>query len=335
MRKLQLEDLSKKLGVSKTLISMVINGKGDKYGISRKTQAAVLQAIVESDYSPNRFARTLRTGRSNFIGLIVSDISNPYYSNIIRTIEQTLHSNGVNLMLGGTGGNEEIEMQKVERMISRQGVDGLIVASAFRNPSFYAQPRLAKIPIVFIDRLVPAFNANYVLADNFGGARNLANHVLDKGCRQIACFALAPLDVTSANDQIRGLKKALAARGIAKGSQMIKPVRDRCMAADVQRHLRKMVESGRNYDAIFVLNSAIAAVLLKILRKKEFRNLADVQVASFDDTELFNMVTKKVVSVSQPTEDIGASASRLLLDLITGKLSGNSTVVLNTKMVVR
>jgi len=335
MSKVQLEDLSKKLGVSKTLISMVINGKGDKYGISRKTQAQVLGAIAESDYAPNRFAKSLRTGRSNFIGLIVGDILNPFYSGIVKSVEQTLHGQGVNLMLGDTGGNEELEMEKVERMISLQGVDGLIVASAFRNSSFYEQPRMAKIPIVFIHRMVPSFDANYVVADNFGGAVELANHLLDKGCRQLACFAVTPLDVSPVNDQIRGLKKALAMRGISMGGKMIKAVRPDRMAFDVQSHLRAVLKSGRNYDAIVVLNSIVAAVLLKILRKKEFRDMAGVQVASLDDAELFNMVKKKITSVSQPTQDIGTNASRLLMDLIAGKITGKSTVVINTKMVVR
>ena len=102
MRKLQLEDLSKKLGVSKTLISMVINGKGNQYGISKKTQARVLDAISELNYYPNKFAKSLRTGKSYFIGLIVTDISNPFYSTIAKNIETLLFESEYNLMVCST-----------------------------------------------------------------------------------------------------------------------------------------------------------------------------------------------------------------------------------------
>ena len=98
MKRLQLEDLSKQLGFSKTLISMVLNGKGNQYGISKKTQAEVLDAVAKLDYTPNKFAKALRTGKSNFVGLIVADIANPFYSKIAKNIEAVLFEKNYNLM---------------------------------------------------------------------------------------------------------------------------------------------------------------------------------------------------------------------------------------------
>jgi LacI family transcriptional regulator len=335
MSKLQLEDLSRQLGVSKTLISMVINGKGNKYGISQKRQAEVLDAIAELNYTPNHFAKSLRTGRSNFIGLIVTDISNPFYSTIARSIEKLLFSQGFNLMVCSTEENEEREKQQVEMMVSRQGVDGLIVASTFKNSSFYEQPRISRVPIVFIDRVVPLFKANYVITDNYGGARDLVNHLLDTGCRKIACLAITPLHLSTVEDRIKGFKDAHERRGIKEAEKFVKPVNFTSIQSEVEAYLREMKEARTPYDAIFVLNNHIATILLKLLRKKEFRQFANIRVACFDDIDLFNMVTKKVSSVSQPIEDIGTSASQLVLDLIAGKQINKSTVVLNTKMVVR
>src|SRR6218665_1277460 len=160
MKRLQLEDLSKQLGYSKTLISMVLNGKGNQYGISKKTQAAVLDAVAQLDYTPNKFAKALRTGKSYFVGLIVTDIANPFYSTIAKNVENVLFENGYNLMVCSTEENEEKEKRLVEMMLNQQGVDGLIIASTFKNSSFYEQARFSKVPIVFIDRVIPLFNTN-------------------------------------------------------------------------------------------------------------------------------------------------------------------------------
>ena len=141
---------------------MVLNGKGNQYGISKKTQATVLDAIAKLNYSPNKFAKSLRTGKSYFIGLIVTDIANPFYSTIAKNIESVLFESEYNLMVCSTDENEEREKLLVEMMVNQQGVDGLIVASTFKNATFYEQARFSKIPIVFIDRVVPLFNANYV-----------------------------------------------------------------------------------------------------------------------------------------------------------------------------
>src|SRR5688572_20519955 len=186
MRRLQLEDLSKKLGFSKTLISMVLNGKGNQYGISKKTQATVLDAIAKLNYSPHKFAKSLRTGKSYFIGLIVTDISNPFYSTIARSIEHVLFESEYNLMVCSSEENEEREKQLIEMMVNQQGVDGLIVASTFKNSEFYNQSRFTKIPIVFIDRVVPLYNGNYVVIDNYGGSLELMDHLIKNGCKKIA-----------------------------------------------------------------------------------------------------------------------------------------------------
>src|SRR5436305_14998876 len=102
MRKLHLADISKYVGYSKTLCSMVLNGKGNKYGISKKTQEEVLEAAKKLCYTPTRYAQSLRTGKSYFVGLIVSDVGNPFYATIIKTIESILADTEYSLMVCST-----------------------------------------------------------------------------------------------------------------------------------------------------------------------------------------------------------------------------------------
>jgi LacI family transcriptional regulator len=335
MRRLQLEDLSKKLGYSKTLISMVLNGKGNQYGISKKTQATVLDAIAKLNYSPNKFAKSLRTGKSYFIGLIVTDIANPFYSTIAKSIENVLFESEYNLMVCSTEESEEREKLLVEMMVNQQGGDGLIIASTFKSPSFYDQARFSKTPIVFIDRVVPLFNANYVVTDNYGGSVEIIDHLIKKNCKKIACFAITPLYLSTIEDRLNGYKNTLTKHGIKKNDVLIKAINFDNITEDVENSLRELSNANHEVDAIFALNNHIAVALLKILKKKEFERFAHTEIACFDDIDLFNITDKKVVSISQPIEDIGKSSSALLLDLISGKQTIKSNVVLATQLIVR
>ncbi len=314
---------------------MVLNGKGNQYGISKKTQAAVLDAIAKLDYSPNKFAKSLRTGKSYFIGLIVTDISNPFYSTIAKNIESVLFENDYNLMVCSTDESEEREKLLVEMMINQQGVDGLIVASAFKNAAFYEQARFSRTPIVFIDRVVPLHNANYVVTDNYGGSYELVNHLVKKGSKQIVCFAITPLYLSTIEDRINGYVQALEKNGIKKNDDFIKPIHFDQIKEDVERSLKELLEKNYQPDAFFALNNHIAVALLQCMKKREFEQFSKAEIASFDDIDLFNITDKKVISVSQPVEEIGKSSSNLLLNIIAGKQTSISNVVLSTNLILR
>lgn len=336
MKRLQLEDLSKQLGYSKTLISMVLNGKGNQYGISKKTQAAVLDAVTQLNYTPNKFAKALRTGKSYFIGLIVTDIANPFYSTIAKSIESVLIESGYNLMVCSTDENEEKEKNLVEMMLNQQGVDGLIVASTFKNSSFYEQPRFSKTPIVFIDRVLPLFNTNYVVIDNYGGSMEIVGHLIKKGAKKIACFCITPSYLSTVEDRVNGYKDAIRKNKLAEDPGMIRSINFEHINEDVENALRALVAEKSTPDAVFVLNNHIAVALLKTLKKKEFKDLSSkIKIACFDDIEMFNIIDQPVISISQPMQEIGKNSSLVLLDIIAGKQTTKSNIVLSTKLIDR
>lgn len=336
MKRLQLEDLSKQLGFSKTLISMVLNGKGNQYGISKKTQAEVLDAVAKLDYTPNKFAKALRTGKSNFIGLIVADIANPFYSKIAKNIEGVLFEKNYNLMVCSTDENEEKEKRLVEMMINQQGVDGLIIASTFKDSSFYDQPRYSSIPTVFIDRVLPLFNTNYVVIDNYGGALEIINHLASKGCKKIACFSITPSFISTIEDRVNGYKDALTKNKLKFDPSLLRPINFEKVQSDVEEAVTELLKTQPDLDAIFALNNNIATAILNVLKKKEFVEKGKkIKIACFDDIELFNIIDKPVISVSQPVEDIGKNASLLILDIMDGKQTSKSNIVLSTKLIER
>jgi LacI family transcriptional regulator len=238
-------------------------------------------------------------------------------------------------MVCSTDESEEREKLLVEMMVNQQGVDGLIVASTFNNAVFYEQARFSNIPIVFIDRVVPLFNANYVVIDNYGGSLEIINHLVNKGCKKIACFAITPLHLSTIEDRINGYRNALVKNNLKTDESLLKAITFDRINEDVEQSLRELSESDADTDAIFALNNHIAVALLKALKKEEFKKFASVEIACFDDIELFNITDKKVISVSQPIEEIGKSSSSLLFDIISVKQSGKSNMVLATQLIVR
>ena len=334
MKRLQLEDLSKQLGYSKTLISMVLNSKGDQYGISKKTQAFVLDAAAKLNYAPNRFAKALRMGKSNFIGLILPDINNFFYSAIAKSIENTLSEQGYNLIVRSTDENEEKEKMLVNMMLNQHDVDGLIIASAFKSAVFYEQSPYSKIPIVFIDRILPLFQAHYVIMDNHGGAYEIVNHVIKTGYKKIICFSHAA-SVSDIEDCLNGYKDAIEKNKLTYNEGCIKIIRCENTEEDIEKTLRDMINANTEPDAIFALNNRIAIILLKVLKKKEFEKISKVKIACFGDNEIFNFVENPVISISQPVQEIGKDASLLILDVISGKQMHKSNIVLATTLIVR
>jgi LacI family transcriptional regulator len=334
MRRLHLEDLSKELGFSKTLISMVLNGKGNQYGISKTTQAKVLDAIEKFKYTPSRFGKALRTVKSNIIGLIVSDIGNPFYSAVAKTIENVMFGRGYHLMVCSSDESEEKEKLLVNMLVNQQGVDGIIIASTLKSPSFYDEPRLMKMPIVFIDRVVPMFNANYVVTDNYRASFEIVSHLINEGCRSISCMAMSPAHLSTMEDRLNGYRMAITRSGLDIEGTVMR-IGYRTISEDAEKHLRQFIELNERPDAIFVLCNQMAVTVLGLLKKKEFSRLKNVRIACFDDLEIFDLVDRKILSVSQPVQEIGMSASTLILDLISGKENNKQTKVLSTTMVVR
>ncbi len=338
MKKTLLEDIAKELNVSKTLVSMVINGKGDSYGISKKTQEKVLAKAGEMEYTPNVFARALRTGKSNLIGLLVADISNPFYSNIAKHVEKALSEKGYNLMICSTDENEEREEKLVHLLAEQHVVDGLIIATTRESGEFYTKERLKKFPLVFIDRYLPEIDSNYVVANNYQGSYELTDLLISKGCKNILALNISPSHISSLTDRVKGYKDALAKHHMAFKEENLIEICFKNIQSDVREMLLNVLKRKDKIDAIYTLNNHIATACLTVFNELGFDPEKEgVYMASFDDISLFDFVKPNITSVSQPLEQIGIEATNLLLHLIDEK--GNPVdykkVVLPTTIVSR
>ena len=337
IKKTLLEDIAKELNVSKTLVSMVINGKGDAYGISKKTQEKVLAKAGEMEYTPNVFARALRTGKSHLIALLVADISNPFYSNIAKHVEKELATKGYNLMICSTDENVEREEKLISLFAEQHMIDGLIIATTNTSGEYFKKERLRNFPIVFIDRYLPDIESNYVVANNYQGSYELTELLVKKGCKNILALNITPSHISSLTERVKGYKDALKKHDIAFKDENLVEISFDNIQNDVRTQLTKRLKQGK-IDAIYTLNNHIATACLNVFNEMGFDAKKEgVLFASFDDISLFDFVKPSVISVSQPVENIGIEAANLALQLIEdkGNNSGVKKIVLPTSIISR
>ncbi len=339
IKKTLLEDIANELNVSKTLVSMVINGKGDAYGISKKTQERVLAKAGEMQYTPNVFARALRTGKSNLIGLVVADISNPFYSNIAKHVEKALAEKGYNLLICSTDENLEREEKLVQLFAEQHIIDGLIIATTSTTSDFFKQDRLKNFPLVFIDRYLPNIETNYVVANNYQGSFELTNLLITKGCKNILALNITPSHISSLTERVKGYKDALEEHNIPFKKENLIEISFNNIQADVREKLGPILKNASKIDAIYTLNNHIATACLNLFNEVGFdATKENVVFASFDDISLFDFVKPNIISVSQPLEQIGKDAASMVLELIDEKgdeLKHPKKIVLPTSIISR
>ncbi|HSY75870.1 MAG TPA: LacI family DNA-binding transcriptional regulator, partial [Bacteroidia bacterium] len=224
MKRASLKDIAESLNVSKTLVSLVLNNKADEWGISEETQKKVRKKAEELNYYPNQMARGLRTGKSNIIGLVVADISNPFYAKISRTIEFEVARLGYHLLVCSSDEVEEKEIKLIELLRDRQRVEGLIVATTQQNAEQFNQLKKQQYPLVFIDRKLPGFSASYVGVDNNKGAYQMVEHLIKSGMKKIGMVNISPMHLSTLNERVDGYKDALKKNGIKFNNDWVQSV---------------------------------------------------------------------------------------------------------------
>lgn len=339
VKKTLLEDIANQLNVSKTLVSMVINGKGDSYGISKKTQQLVLDKALEMEYTPNVFARALRTGKSHLIALLVADISNPYYSNIAKYVEKELAEKGYNLMICSTDENTKKEESLISLFAEQQFMDGLIIATTAISGQYFEKEKLQNFPIVFIDRYLPDIKSNYVVANNYQGSYELTDLLIHKGCKNILALNISPSYISSLSERIKGFKDCLVKHGLPCDKDNIVEISFNDIQNEVRKTLVKALKKDKKIDAIYTLNNNLARACLNVFNELGFdAEKEGLRFASFDDISLFDFVKPNILSVSQPIEQIGVEAANLVLKIIDNKKSEHKeyeNIVLPTSIISR
>lgn len=337
-KKVSLNEIAERLGVSNTLVSIVLSGKGDENGISKTTQEKVLQMVQELNYVPNQFAHGLPIGESNTIGLVVSDISNPFYARIARYIEDYCYQEEYNLIICNSNENPEKEKKIINTLLKKQ-VDGIIISSTMDDPEHLRQLQEQQLPFVLIDRFYQSFAFNYVVVDNFNGAKEATQHLINNGHKRIACFTITPKHISTQIERFLGYKAAIDESYNTFNDYYYRII----PREDIYQSIYKIIKEWQNNhvmpSAIFVANSRLTLNLIEICRELNIRIPENLSIVAFDDVDAFRFNNPPITSVVQPIESIASYAVKALISAIRKvKAQDNiefSQIKLETNLIIR
>ncbi|WP_371501873.1 LacI family transcriptional regulator [Kitasatospora sp. NBC_00374] len=327
-----LEEVAALAGVGRGTVSRVVNGSPR---VSEKAREAVLAAIAELGYVPNRAARTLVTSRTDSIALVVPEaetrlFSEPYFSDIISGVSAELAETDMQLLLILV--RNQRERDRLAAYLTAQRVDGVLLVSVHQDDPLPALLESLEIPSVLAGRREDGEPLSYVLADNAGGARMAVRHLLRRGCAAIATIT-GPLDMEGARARLSGYRKALEGAG--------RPYRDELVGlGDFTEEggrvaMRELLARSPELDAVFCASDVMAAGAMQVLRAAGRRVPQDVAVIGFDDSIVARHTDPPMTSVRQPIEEMGRTMARLLLEEISAPGRAHRQVVLATELVVR
>ncbi len=327
-----LEEVAALAGVGRGTVSRVVNGSPR---VSEKAKEAVLAAIAELGYVPNRAARTLVTSRTDSIALVVPEaetrlFSEPYFSDIISGVSAELAETEMQLLLILVRNRRERE--RLAAYLTAQRVDGVLLVSVHRDDPLPALLESLEIPSVLAGRRGDAEPLGYVIADNAGGARMAVRHLLRRGCDAIATIT-GPLDMEGARARLGGYRQALEEAG--------RPYREDLVGlGDFTEEggrlaMRELLERSPGLDAVFCASDLMAAGAMQVLRAAGRWVPQDVAVIGFDDSVVARHTEPPMTSVRQPIEEMGRTMARLLLEEIGSPGRAHRQVVLATELVVR
>ncbi|MFN3343169.1 MAG: LacI family DNA-binding transcriptional regulator [Flavobacteriales bacterium] len=337
MKKITLEDIAKSLGVSKTLVSLILNNKAKEHGISPDTVDRVLKKVKEMNYMPNQAARGLRTGKTNLIGLIVADISNPFYARISRAIEDLAWKKDYHLMVCSSDEDPEKEAQLVRILREKMQVEGLIISPTTDNVEVFRDLKRMEFPFVLIDRNYPKFSCNSVVVDNIRSSQSAVKHLIDSGAKRVALLTLSPAHISTLSERQEGYKLALKEAGIPFEDDLVREVPFSDIKSSVKKTLQDWLKAKQPIDAVFCANNHLAVAVLETISDLGLRIPYDLRMVSFDDVDVFKFSYPPVSAVAQPIEDIGTRAMEILFNNINDRTSRESVehVVLPAELVIR
>ena len=321
--------ISQRTGFSISTVSRVLSGQAEKYRISPATVHLIEEVAKRCNYIPNLLAKALTTRRTNIIGLLIPSVDNPYFANIASVVIRQARSQGFTTMIVDTMENAKNEQQDVLSLISRK-VDGIIIVPCDREPDFLEGIGRHNIPIVLIDRYFDTTTLPYVCTDNFRGGYEATKHLIEHGHKRIACIQGVPYSMPN-KERVRGYREALREYGL---EGYIRVSGEDFSVQNGYLETKLLLNEPAIPSAIFTLSNTILQGAIKAIRESGLRIPQDISIISFDNNTYLDYLDPAVTRISQPTDEIGTLAVKILMESISGEKSGNAQIQIPPKLIV-
>lgn len=323
-----IRDVAREAGVSISTVSRVIRNENN---VLPETKKKIEEAIRKLDYHPNRLAQQFRTQQTRMILVIVPEIGNTFYEEILAGVEAVAYKNGYTVLLADSHGNEAIETT-CYGMLSQKLVDGIITFSVG-----IPKPRLKQLasqyPIVIACRYFAEETVSNVTIDNIKATKDITSYILSLGHRRI-CYLAGPENVPLYQDRVSGYRQALDERGIGCDPAMI--IHGSSSIQGGYEAMQGVLNSGcPRFDAVVSSGDVIAIGAIRALNEHGLRVPEDVAVTGFDDIAMSSLFNPPLTTVRQPKYLMGSRSTEKLLDLIAGKQPVQRREVLDYELVIR
>ena len=324
----RIEDVARQAGVSTATVSRVLSGK--PY-VSDAVRQRVLGAIRDLNYHPSRVARSLRVQRSSIIGLIISDIQNPFFTSVVRAVEDVAQQRGYSVILCNSDEDVEKELTYIQLMLAEQ-VSGMIVSPTASNNEVYRRLVEQRVPVVAIDRRADDVPMDMVMGDNVCAAEKIVSHLIENGYQRIGAVLGTPEASTGA-ERYQGYVNALLAHGMSLQPELVRNGPPR--SQNGYELTLALLTQETPPDALFTGNNLLTIGALRAIHELGLRIPDDIAVAGFDELDWMFLVRPALTVVMQPTYEMGRQAAELLLARIDDPTRPPQQIVLQPTIKIR
>jgi LacI family transcriptional regulator len=308
-----MEDVAKAAGVSKATVSRVL--AGIESGSTPATAEKVRQTALRLGYVVNSIAASLRSRQSFTIGLILADVSNPFFGGIASGVESRLSQTGYSVILGNTGNSPAREKALVKVLVEKQ-IDGLIAATSASSSDHFREAQERGVQVVLVDSEVPDLEADTVTIDNRATAEAVVSHLLDLGHRRIA-IVTGPMEAAFDRQRLEGYMRALAARSVPFDDRLV--LRANLLSDGGGQAVGRILQLQDRPTAIFATNNMMTLGVLVGLTRARIRVPQDMSLVGFDDQDWYSVCHPPLTAVANPAYEMGHAAADRLLAQLGGK----------------
>lgn len=332
-KKVSIKDIAGKVGVSIASVSYVLNNKDKEARVGKDLAARIRKAAKELNYQPNLIARSLQSGRTWTIGLIVADISNPFFSSIARVVEDEASSHNYTVLFGSSDEKADKSQTLINTLIKRQ-VDALIIAPAEKTESQIRALSKSRFPFVLIDRYFPGVQASTVCINNFDAAYLAVTHLIGNGFRNIRMVAYKT-DLQHMTDRKNGFLRALKDNGLKPGKNSLLESSYDNIDSDMEKIMKESLDHGAEApDSYFFATNSLAIRGLKEINKRNLLVPDDIAVVSFDESDALDFFYSPITFINQATDKIAREAVNILMRQLEAQGKNPSVKTLPEKTII-
>ncbi len=328
-KRVSLKDIAAELGISITLVSYVMNDKEKEGRVGAQMAKKIRETAKRLNYQPHYIARSLRNNKTQTIGLVVADISNPFFANLARIVEDEASRFGYTVIIGSSDEDPK-KMERVLNIFKSRQVDGFVIVPTEGSLEQIRQLKEDNIPFVLLDRFFDEVDANYVCLNNFQASFDATRYLLQQGLKKVGIISYHS-NLNHFADRVRGYQEALRSFGIDPKPGLMKKVRFSNLKTDIEKVVLELIQKEK-VDGVYFTTNTIALESLKNLLKLGIKIPEELGIMAFDHSDAYFFFQTPVPHVHQPMGEMGKEVVQVLVDQIEGQVSKIKRICLDASL---